>query len=317
MQPQTYAFDPTYGYDEAALMAVGCPDAPADFADFWRDTFAAASAVPPRTTRRVVRHTARRLVEEVEFDVWSDGEPVRLGGWLATPADRPVTSGLVVGHGYGGRTAPDPTPLVPGAAVLYPCARGFNRSVSATIPGTADVHVLHGIESRDTYVHRFNAADLWAAASALVELVPAAATNLGYAGASFGGGIGALMLPWDGRYQRAFLDYPSFGHHAVRLALQCVGSNEAIRRAGGDRHLPVLRYFDAATAAQFVTVPTLVAAALYDPAVPPPGQFAIYNCLAGERALFVRRDAHVVKTGVATVEDRLVEEAALDWLMRP
>ena len=320
MPAVSYPFDPTYGYDEAALMTVGPPpDAPADFGDFWRATFAAAVAVPPRPARRVVRRTPRLVIEEIEFDAWAgDGvPPVRLGGWLTTPAVGPVTSGLVVGHGYGGRNAADPAPLVPGAAAIYPCARGFNRSVQLDVPGTADLHVLHGIASRDTYVHRFNAADLWAAASALIEVEPAAATNLGYAGASFGGGVGSLMLPWDGRFRRAFLDYPSFGHHPIRLRLPCIGSNQAIRQAGGERHLPVLRYFDAATAAAHSAVPTLVAAALYDPAVPPPGQFAIHNALAGERALFVRRDAHVVKTGLATVEDRLVAEAALDWLGRP
>ena len=316
----SYPFDPTYGYTEDQLMDVGCPpDAPADFATFWQATFAAANAVPPRPTRREIKRTAKRVIHEVEFDAWAgDGvPPVRLGGWLTTPRDRPATCGLVVGHGYGGRAAPDPAPLVPDAAILYPCLRGFNRSVQLTIPGTANLHVLHGIDSPATYVHRFNAADLWAAASALIDCEPAAATNLGYAGASFGGGIGALMLPWDDRYRRAFLDYPSFGHHPIRLTLPCLGSGQAIRDAGGARHLPVLQYFDAATAAGHCRVPTLVAAALYDPAVPPPGQFAIHNCLAGERALFVRRDAHVAKTGVATVEDRLVEEAALDWLGRP
>ena len=315
-----YDFDPTHGYTELTLMAVRPPaDAPSDFADFWRTTYAAAVAVPPRATRRFLRRTAKTIVEEIEFDAWAgDGRPpVRLGGWLQMPVDGPVTSGLVVGHGYGGRTAPDPTPLVPTAAVLYPCARGFNRSARPDLPDNACDHVLHGINSRDAYVHRFNAADLWAAASALIELEPVAATTLAYAGASFGGGIGALMLPWDARYRRAFLDYPSFGHHPLRLTLPCTGSGQAVREHGGERHLPVLRYFDAATAATHVTVPTLVAAALYDPAVPPPGQFAIHNGLPAERALFVRRNAHVPKTGTASVEDRLVEEAALDWLGRP
>ncbi len=318
MDAPTYPFDPTYGYTEADLMAVGCPAAPADFAPFWRGTFAAASMVPPKPSRTFLRRTRRSVVDLVEFDAWAgEGrEPVRLGGWLVTPADGAVTSGLVVGHGYGGRAAPDPAPLVPGSAALYPCARGFNRSAMPDLPSTANSHVLHGIGSRETYIHRFNAVDLWAAASALIELVPAGAEQLCYAGASFGGGIGALMLPWDGRFRRAFLDYPSFGNHPIRLTLPCVGSGEAVRQAGGERHLPVLQYFDAATAARHLTIPTLVAAALYDPAVPPPGQFAIHNCLAGERALFVRRDAHVPKVGVATVEDRLVEEAALDWLGR-
>ncbi|SCD73188.1 cephalosporin-C deacetylase [Streptomyces sp. BpilaLS-43] len=54
----------------------------------------------------------------------------------------------------------------------------------------------------------------------------------------------------------------------------------------------VLRYFDAATAAARLELPTLVAAALFDPAVPPPGQFAVHNALPGPRELLVLRAGH-------------------------
>ena len=51
-----------------------------------------------------------------------------------------------------------------------------------------------------------------------------------YLGISFGGGIGALALPWDERFHRAHLNVPSFGHHPLRLGMPCVGSGEAVRR---------------------------------------------------------------------------------------
>ena len=315
----TFTFDPTYGYTEDQLLAVvGPPDPPADFADFWRGTFAAAIAVPPRPTRREVRRTPRLIVEEVEFDAWAGdaARPVRLGGWLTTPATGPVTSGLVVGHGYGGRTAPDPTPLVPGAAVLYPCLRGFNRSVQLDIPGTADPARAARHPAAATRTSTGSTPPTCGPPPRPCSNWNPRPRRWRTPARASAAASGAMMLPWDARYQRAFLDYPSFGHHPIRLTLPCIGSGESVRRNGGSAHLPVLRYFDAATAASHVTVPTMVAAALFDPAVPPPGQFAIHNSLPGERALFVRRNAHVAKVGTATVEDRLVDEAALDWLGR-
>jgi cephalosporin-C deacetylase len=125
-------------------------------------------------------------------------------------------------------------------------------------------------------------------------LYPEIAGALHYAGASFGGGIGALALPWDRRFLRAYLDVPSFGNHPLRVQLPCTGSGESVRRhyRTHPEALEVLAYFDAATAARHLRIPVFVAAALSDPAVPPPGQFAVYNALAGERELFVRKAAH-------------------------
>ena len=217
------------------------------------------------------------------------------------------------GMDTAGRAGPDLSPLIQSAAVIYPCARGFNRSADVDIPNVADQHVLHGIESRETYVHRGCVIDLWAAAWTLMALEPATSKAVFYAGESFGGGIGALALPWEPAYARAFLDFPSFGHHPLRLKMQCVGSGEAIRKSGGENHLPVLRYFDAATAAVHTRIPVMVAPALFDPAVPPPGQFAVFNNLAGEKKLYVRQAAHF-EWADASGEDRQVRETAARWL---
>jgi cephalosporin-C deacetylase len=310
-----FPFDPTCGCDEAALRAIGAPLAPVDFADFWRETYRLARTVPTIPKRRLLRESSRMKLYEVEFDAWNGPGQIRIGGWMTTPADGIITSGLVVGHGYGGRAGPDLSPLVPSAAVIYPCARGFNRSADSDIPNMADQHVLHGIESRETYVHRGCVIDLWAAAWTLMQLEPATSDWLCYAGESFGGGIGALALPWEPAFKRAFLDYPSFGHHPLRLTMPCVGSGEAIRKNRGEAHLPVLQYFDAATAAAQIRIPVLVGAALFDPAVPPPGQFAVFNSLGGEKELIVRHAAHFDWTGAAD-EDRKVRSRATAWLAR-
>ncbi|MEV0782325.1 acetylxylan esterase [Streptomyces sp. NPDC050423] len=297
-----FPFDPSCGRTLDDLSAIPAPPAPDGFADFWR-----------------ARHeTARQVATEPEIGPLEDerdgvrihgvtfasvgGE--RLGGWLVLPADGPARHGFVIGHGYGGRQEPGrdvPLPL-PGAAAILPCVRGMGaRGLVAGIPDVADAHVLHGIGSRETYVIGDCVADLWCAASALHELVPelAGAGPLGYLGESFGGGLGALALPWDDRFGAAQLTVPTFGNHPLRLTLPCVGSGESVR--GYEREHPgvteVLRYFDAATAAGFLELPTLVAAALFDPSVPPPGQFAVYNALAGERELLVLNAGHFEHAG--------------------
>jgi cephalosporin-C deacetylase len=313
-----FPFDPTYGYDGAALLAVGRPVAPGDFAAFWQRTREQAMAVPTHLASRLIRREPSMNVYEVEFDAWG-GEgraPVRIGGWVTLPMDGLLDRGVVVGHGYGGRGGPEALPPMENAAAIYPCARGFNRSASVDVPDTSDRHVLHGIESRETYVHRGCVVDIWAATSALLEIAPDAQRWLCYAGASFGGGIGALAVPWEPRFKRAFWGVPSFGNHSLRLTLPCVGSGEALRRGGGEKHLPVLQYFDAATAAAHVRIPVMVAAARFDPAVPPPGQFAVYNAIPGEKKLFIHEAAHFSWDGQAAEEVELSRQVRA-WLAPP
>lgn len=288
-----HRFDPTYGYDWDRLLKVPSPEGPADFAAFWRNTHSEAREVPLEITRRPIAspHPDYALYE-VEFNSL-DG--MRIGGWLTVPHQlRPEVGAWVVGHGYGGREAPAFDLPGPAAPAIFPCARGFHRSAHPEIPNTSSRHVLHGIGSRETYVHRGCAADVWCAASALLEILPGTASDLRYYGGSFGGGIGALALPWDERFQRGFLDIPSFGNHPLRVQLPCVGSGEFVRyhHRQHPEVLDVLAYFDAATAARHMRQPVFVAAALFDPAVPPPGQFAVYNALPSPKGLFVRSAAH-------------------------
>ncbi|MFD7497646.1 acetylxylan esterase [Streptomyces sp. NPDC059832] len=302
-----FPFDPAYGYTLQDLLGVPAPAAPDDFDAFWQARYEEA--------RKVATEPELGPLEEERDGVRIHGVTftsvggVRLGGWLALPAEGSAEYGFVIGHGYGGRDEPGPdVPLpLPRAAAILPCVRGMgSRGLHPGIPDVSAAHVLHGIESRDTYVIGDCVADLWCAASALCELVPELAPEeggpgLGYLGESFGGGLGALALPWDDRFGAAQLTVPTFGNHPLRLGLPCIGSGESVR--GHRRDHPevteVLPYFDAATAATRLRTPTLVAAALFDPSVPPPGQFAVHNALAGEHELLVLSAGHFEYEGTA------------------
>lgn len=309
--PHGYPFDPTYGYSLNDLLAVPAPEAPADFANFWQALYQQARQTPiVPTLWEIASPQVQSWVFRVEFN--SLGH-FRVGGWLLRPRYGPVERGVVIGHGYGGRDGPDFTQPIPRAALLFPCARGLSLSARPELPANPDRHVLFGIERPETYIHGGCAADLvWCAASALAELFPAAARRLDYLGISFSGGIGALALPWDERFQRAHFNVPSFGHHPLRLTLPCVGSGAAVRghQQQTGRTLATLRYFDAAVAATHLKIPVHIAAARFDPAVPPPGQFAIHNALAGPHQLFVLAAGHFEHGGLVTESARLWDTLA-------
>jgi cephalosporin-C deacetylase len=313
---QTVGFDPTYGYDLAALQAIAAPPPPPGFVEFWTGTFAQTAATPVNASmHEIPGGSATHRTFEVDYTSLGG---FRVGAWLTIPRDGIIERGLVIGHGYGGREQPDPQPPAPHAAAIYPCARGMNRSARPDLPNTAPWHVIHGIKAKETYIHRFCVADLWAAATALTAMVPQTAGWLEYIGESFGGGMGALALPWDRRFRRATLMVPSFGNHPLRLTMPCVGSGQAVRIY--HQHHPevpnILSYFDAATAAGHIKIPVLCACAQLDPAVPPPGQFAIYNALPGAKRLHVLQAGHYAWPGEA--EDRARRDAAIAaWLAQP
>ncbi|GAA2769880.1 acetylxylan esterase [Nonomuraea dietziae] len=304
-----FAFDPTYGYDLDALLAVPAPEAPADFERFWRETHARASAVSVAPKLGPVEWEADGLRFHGVSFTSTDG--FRIGGWLSLPIDGEITRARVVAHGYGGRDRPEVRVGIPGTATIWPCARGLpTRSLHPDLPSDAQEHVLHGIGSRETYIHRGCVADMWCAATALGELVPeSTGVRLDYVGSSFGGGIGPFVLAFDDRFTSGALVVPSFGNHPLRVTLPCTGSGAAVRDLHARRPevLDVLAYFDSATAATFVRRPVHVGAALFDPSVPPPGQFAVYNALGGPKELFVMETGHFAHPEEAAQEEALTQ----------
>lgn len=300
----TFPFDPTYGYDQAALLRVAPSAEVADFALFWRATFEQTMATALNLAQQpLASPDARYHLYRVDFDTL-DGH--RIGSWLIVPAEGEVRCGAVVGHGYGGRTAPELSLPLANAVAIFPCAPGFNLSARPDLPDNAQDHVVHGIASRETYILRPSTAMIWSAATVLLALYPQISGHLAYLGGSFGGGLGALALPWDTRFVRAHLGVPTFGHHPIRLQCPCVGSGEAVRRyhAAHPEVTEVLTYYDAAVAAAHIDIPVLVSPARFDPAVPPPGQYAVANALP-DHERFDRAAGHFDHPGLETEQQAL------------
>jgi len=288
-----YPFDPSYGYDLAALLRIEPPPEPPDFAAIWQQRYRAALNVDPapRITRS---NDSRAGFTVLDFSYTSTDEfPIR--GWLLIPENIAPTKALIYGHGYGGITRPDgPLPCAD-AIYLLPCFRGLCRSARPPISTNPWWHVLHDLDKPERYILRGCVEDIWTGTSALLAFYPWLAGRIGYLGISFGGGIGALALAWEQRIARGHLNVPTFGHHPLRLTLPTTGSAAAVQdfvRCQG-RHIAVtLSGYDAAVAARHIAQPMHLALALFDPMVPPPGQFAIYNALLGPKQLLVLRAGH-------------------------
>ncbi len=295
MLTHDFPFDPSYGYDLAGLLAIAPPEPPADFAAFWQTRYTQALTVDPDPSLTDCR-LALPGVEIFEVGYRSTDE-IAIRGWLAYPRHGMASRGLILGHGYGGIDRPRLPPICAGAAYLVPCFRGLGLSRCPPISDNPSWHVLHDIDQRDRYILGGCVADLWCATTALLALCPEVQGRIGYLGISFGGGIGALAMPWEPRIQRWHLNVPSFGHQPLRLELPSIGSAASVRRfqqgLGGNRNvLETLQYYDGASAARWMERPVHLAAARFDPAVAPPGQFAIYNALPGDKRLFVLDAGH-------------------------
>lgn len=287
-----YPFDPSCGMQRDELLGMGWPEPPNDFETFWRARHAAARALDPapRLSPSTVSHPDW-IVHDIAYTS-TDG--FTIAGWLIEPRHGRVTRGLVVGHGYGGRGGPEFDVPVRDAAILFPCFRGLSRSARPPISQDPRWHVLHDIDKRDAYIIGGCVEDLWLAVSALLALHPQVAGHVGYSGISFGGGLGGLALAWDDRIACGHLMLPTFGHQPLRLVWPSSGSAASVqdyeRRRGGV--LKTLSYYDAASAARFITQPMHIGAAVFDPAVAPPGQFAIHNALRGCKNLFILDAGH-------------------------
>ncbi|UFU04701.1 acetylxylan esterase [Ruania suaedae] len=302
-------FDATHGYDLEALLAVRPPAEPAGFDAYWRRLYAQGRRVDPQPWMTPDPMTARH--HDVHHLDLTTLDGLRLGGWVALP-HRPARVGVVISHGYGGRSEPDLAALPADAAAVFPVARGLpTMSLMPQVLRPEHGHVLEGIESIETYVLRGCAADVWSAATALHQVLESE-VPLVFVGGSFGGGQGALALPWDRRFVAAALQVPSFGQYDLRMAQRCTGSGALVTEyvSTHPRAREVLRYFDAATAALRLRIPTLMACALWDPAVPPAGQFAVHN--AARAATGADARLQVLSAGHAEYPSQVQEEAV--WL---
>jgi cephalosporin-C deacetylase len=271
-----YNFDPTYGYGLEALLAIRPPEAPAHFDAFWRARYAGVLGIDPKP--QLGGPKSGHPDWTVHDLTYTSTGGFRIGGWLLLPRTGKVRRGLVVGHGYGGREQPDFDIPVTETAVLFLCFRGLSRSRRPPISSDPAWHVLNDIDRPERYILGGCVEDLWLAVSVLAALFPGL-EGIGYSGISFGGGIGALAIPFDERIDRGHLTVPTFGNMPVWLSLPTTGSAHAVQiyRKTHPKVIETLGLFDAAVAATRIRIPMLMAVARFDPAVAPPCQFSIAN----------------------------------------
>jgi cephalosporin-C deacetylase len=275
-----FDFDPTYGLGLEQLRAITPPQAPPDFGSFWHTRYVSALAIDPQPK---VSESASRHPDWLVHDItYTSTDAFPIGGWLLLPRQGVVRRGMVIGHGYGGRDAPDFDVPVTETAILFLCFRGLSRSSRPPISSDPAWHVLHDIDDPARYILGGCVEDLWLAVSVLTRLYPEIAGRIGYSGISFGGGIGALAIPFDKRIDRGHLVVPTFGNMPLWLTLPTVGSGHAVQHYQTTHPdvLKTLRLFDAATAATRIETPMLMAVARFDPAVAPPCQFSVANALS-------------------------------------
>ena len=302
-----YPFDPSYGYSLADLLAVVAPTPPEDFQAYWQHRYQQAIAFNPSFKLTPCGSYSGFLIYDLTYQSTNN---FTINGWLTVPEHGLVNQAIIVGHGYGGREQPDYQFDIPNTAFLFPCFRGLGRSRCAGVSEQPNYHVLHGINNRDDYILGGCVEDLWLAVSVLEKLYPQVIGGIGYMGISFGGGIGALALPFEPRIQRGHFNVPTFGNQPLRLSLQTTGSAFAVKNyVEHSRHIfATLSYYDAAIAASFAKQSAHFALAVFDPVVAPPGQFAIYNAWAASKQLFVLDAGHFNYPNQSNQETQLLAQ---------
>ncbi len=302
-------FDPAFGYTVQEMLAIEpLPRLPTGGEEYWRSRHQRALRTDPQVSwegEEVREKTYTRRV--VRFSC-SDGR--RLGAWLMVPTDQEVKRLLIVAHGYGPITEPTAM-MLENTACLHFCSRGFAAlSEFPDLPSEVTGHVVHGIEERDQYLHGWCAEDIWCTVNAMRRIYSDTAIPLYFWGGSFGGGIGALAVPWDSRIQASYLEVPSFGNHPLRLQHLCWGSGEVVRQKYllQPRIAETLSWFDAAATIAYARSPILFGCAVLDPVVPPFGQFSVWRAHSGKKRLIVFPGGHLEYPGILTCQRKRMDE---------
>ena len=288
-----FPFDPSNGMTQEQLLAIQTQPEPAGFREFWEETYRLTRAMVPTyfIEREIWSPDSTVKIYSIRAKNWDNTEFVL---WIARPEES--HGGLVIGQGYGNPATPPACKY--GLTTCLACVRGLGRSQCKDIPWEPAKHVLHGIRSRDTYILRGVISDQWMAASVMLDMFPDTAANLNYCGSSMGGGMGALLLPWDSRFKAAWLDVPTFGSE-IRFNYPSTGSGEACRQylMEHPEARQVLACFDASAAAKYLRIPVAVSPAQFDPCVAPAGQFSIANAIPEQyKTQFIRDTGHFSPT---------------------
>lgn len=127
LDTSAYGFDPTYGYSFNQLLSVTTPTEPGDFAQFWQANYAQALMLEPNLD--ISKNSSSSGDWQIFEISYQSTDQVIIQGWLLLPGSGIIKRGFIIGHGYGGRDAPDLHLPFKDAALLFPCFRGSEKSV--------------------------------------------------------------------------------------------------------------------------------------------------------------------------------------------
>lgn len=294
-------------------------DTPVDgFKEFWTAQYAAA-----RSWKKSYH---------IEKELWSPEPGCRIyqirftsidgfsiGMWIARPEDS--SGGTLFAHGYGNPATP-PAPAKGGRTIVSPCVRGLGLSQCKEIPWQPGAHAGYGFDAPEHYVITGGVRDLWIALTIMLDMFPDTAENIVCRGSSLGGAMGAMAIPWDERIHYGDLSVPTLGGRIALDSPTAPGSPGCTRREhalASEENMRIIDFCNAAAAAQFIRVPTIVTPALKDNVVPPSGQFAVANSIPEKyRIMRIREVGHAAATEADThLETELSELRRKLFLPRP
>ena len=299
-------------YTREQLLAVRAEEPIRGFEEFWRRQYERAVSYKPDYT--------------VENELWSPDPGIKIycvrftacdgfkiGMWISRPEKS--CGGHILAQGYG-NVATAAVGTNPGLTVAMPCVPGLGLSQCKEIPWQLRYHAGYGFDDPEKYVIVSGVRNLWTAISIMIDMFPDVQDNIVCSGGSLGGGMGAMCIPWDKRIRAGELNVPTLGG---RIMLDYPGQETdpsytrfTLAKAS-EQGMRVLDFCNAAAAAQFIKVPTLVTPALCDHNVPPPGQFAVANAIPEEyRILRIREVGHQAPTEADKLLEKELEEIRKD-----
>jgi cephalosporin-C deacetylase len=302
--------DPSFGYTIEDLLNISpLPQLPVGGEAYWRARYERVLQMKLKVTWEddwtVIK---ARKVRKLRIET-PHGRTI--GAWFSVPAEGEVTRLVVHGNGYGAATSTSDL-LLGGEAHLL-----LWREIVQDGQNLFELPVTHGIENRDTFILGGRIEDVWCAVTAMRSLYPDPALPLYYWGGSFGGGIGALAIPWDDRVEAAYFDVPTFGNHPLRMTTPCIGLGRFLLEYYQQHPevLDVLQWYDAAATIVHAKQPVLYACAILDHIVTPAGQFSIWHAHRGRKRLLVLPAGHLNHPNVGVYAWEVLDEVK-QWFQR-
>jgi cephalosporin-C deacetylase len=267
---------------------------PSDFDDFWSSTLEANPHLPDRVIRTRAETPITELVaEDLEFAGYN-GDPIH--AWIVRPQGSRALPAVVEYQGYGGgRGLVGEKSLwaLTGRVHVFMDTRG-QGSGWGTGGDTPDPHgsgpategsMTRGILDEHDYYYRRVYVDAVRLLDAVAGLDCVDERRIAVTGGSQGGGIAIAAAALSRWPVLAMPDVPFLCHFRRSVDVAALPPYTelvrylAVHRAEEDRVFRTLSYFDGASLARRITIPTRMSVALMDDIVPPSSVFAAYNAL--------------------------------------